>query len=93
MNQPTQNYNRLLIMKLRIKSITESFSMQPNTWTVSEAEGIPMPFSFNYNIAEIKLERIGPDEFYDYLYIAYDFKGNKLFQWQPKAVNVAYFPE
>ena len=79
-------------MEPKIKSITESFSMQPTTWSVREGGKRPI-YSASENIAEIKLVRIGPDEFYDYLYIAYDFKGNKLFQWQPKAVNVAYFPE
>ena len=80
-------------MKSRIKSITEAFSIQPFTWVVSEKEGNSIPFSAGYNIAEIELIRTGPDEFYDYLYVAYDFKGNKLFEWQPKAVNVSYFPE
>ena len=79
---------------MKIKSVTEAFSMQPNTWTVSKSKGIPLCCSINRDIVEIKLERIGPDEFYDYLYIAYDFGGNKLFQWQPKAVNVEfYYPE
>lgn len=79
-------------MEPKIKSITESFSMQPRTWTVIK-KGDKLPFGEFIEITEIKLERIGPDPFYDFLYRAYDFNGNKLFEWQPKAVNVAYFQE
>jgi hypothetical protein len=77
-------------MEQKIKSITEAFSMQPNTWTVGNSYWI---HEFNHVISDIKLERIGPDEFYDNLYIAYDSDGNKLFEWQPKAVNITYYPK
>ena len=74
----------------KIKSITEAFSMQPNTWSVFEGSSFRTDIKPS-DIAEIKLERTGPDEFYDYLYRAYNSNGKKLFEWQPKAVNVAYF--
>ena len=66
--------------------------MQPKTWEVVEKES-DLPFLQDQNIAEIKLVRITQANmgFADML-IGYDFHGNKLYEWQPMAVNIAYFP-
>ena len=75
-------------MEKKIKSITEAFSMQPRTWYVCDER---LPFTPDTEIAEVKLERTGPDQFYDFLYRAYNFDEQIIFEWQPKAVNVEYY--
>ena len=78
----------------KIKSVTEAFSMQPITWEVTDKE-TDLPFMQDRNIAEIKLVTTlatnSPIGIADVL-IGYDFHGNKLYEWQPGAVNISYFP-
>ena len=69
-------------MEPKIKSVTEAFSMQPQTWSV-----------FNKDIYKIELERIGSDPFYDFMYRAYGINGNKMHEWPYKSVSVDYFTD
>ena len=71
-----------LIMK--IKSISEAFSIQPITLSV-----VDMPTSLNpeNSIKEIKLEVM--DETTN-VYVGYNFDGKKLFEYIAKSVNVHY---
>jgi len=83
-------------MEPRIKSVTEAFSMQPRTWTVCK-KGERLPFGQFDEIAEIKNEVHWPivngqQNGYT-MYVAYDFNGNRVFEWQATSVNVAFFPE
>jgi hypothetical protein len=83
---------------MRIKSITEANSMQPNTWSVCTRENdYPLHKSIVphkhkpdciFRIEKIQIEQ------YEWIYVAYDFQDRKLFEWQSKSVNVEfYYPE
>lgn len=75
---------------MKVKSITEAFSMQPCTLRVgdyyNETEGV--------RIASIDLEVINipvNGDPYDYkYYVGRDKNGNKLFQYKAEAVNVHF---
>lgn len=76
---------------MRIKSIVEAFSMQPETLQVSETNvGYWKP---EEAIKEIKLEQ--SEGLYDnepeYYYRGYNFEGVLLFQYIARTVNVKYF--
>lgn len=73
-----------------IKSISEAYSMQPNTLTV-----LPQKerLSFGDHSMDIKrIEREPFDETENSL-VGYNFDGKKLFQYREKSVNVHYFTD
>lgn len=70
---------------MRIKSISEAFSMQPNTLSVVDK---PARFNPESSIKEIKLEAM--DEA-TAVYVGYNFDGKKIFQYIAKSVNVHYY--
>ena len=92
--QKRKNNTNLITTKMepRIKSVTEAFSMQPETWYVFR-ENQRLPFGKTTEIYRIELERIGPDPFYDFMYRAYGVNGNKMHEWPYKSVSVSYFTE
>jgi len=76
--------------ELKIKSIVEAFSMQPEILQVQKTkEGFWKP---DEACKEIKLEVL--DHIYDEsptsYYVGYNFDGKKLFQYLAKSVNVHY---
>lgn len=70
---------------MRIKSISEAFSIQPVTLRVVEE---PTLYDPKNSIEEIRLEVM--DETTN-IYVGYNFDGNKIFQYIANAVNVHYF--
>ena len=83
---------KMRYMEPKIKSVTEAFSMQPQTWYVFD-ENQRLPFGRTAEIAKIELERIGPDPFYDFMYRAYGANDNKMHEWPYRSVSVSYFTE
>ena len=78
-------------MSQKIKSITEAFSMQPETFKVLETNiGYWKP---EEAIKEIRLEQ--SEGVYnnepEYYYRGYNFDGALLFQYIARTVNVQYF--
>lgn len=69
---------------MKIKSISEAFSMQPITLSVADKPGSLYPEN---SIKEIKLEVL--DEKTN-VYVGYNFDGKKLFEYLSKSVNVHY---
>ena len=69
---------------MKIKSISEAFSMQPITLRVVDK---PTSFDPENSIKEIKLEVM--DETTN-VYVGYNFDGKKLFEYIAKSVNVHY---
>ena len=69
---------------MKIKSISEAFSMQPITLSVVDK---PTSFDPENSIKEIKLEVM--DETTN-VYVGYNFDGKKLFEYIAKSVNVHY---
>jgi len=67
-----------------IKSITEAFSMQPVTLSISKDRSIYNPED---DIEKIELEVMDEDT---NVYVGYDFQGVKKFQYIAKSVNVYY---
>ena len=83
---------------MRIKSVTEANSMQPNTWSICTKDMDYPPFEQSkphkhgvyciFRIEKVQIEQ------YEWIYVAYDFQDRKLFEWQAKSVNVEfYYPE
>lgn len=75
---------------MKIKSITEAFSMQPVTFnTIKNKESLYNP---DEALKEIKLEYLSysNDEIPEPYYCGYNFEGSKLFQYLAKSVNVNY---
>ena len=70
---------------MKIKSISEAFSMQPITLSVVDK---PTSFDPENSIKEIKLE-IQPNDATE-IYVGYNFDGKKLFGYIAKSVNVHY---
>jgi len=71
-----------------IKSITEAFSMQPSTLSITENRSKYEPEN---DIKEIKIEshQVGENDRISY-YVGYNFEGVKKFQFIAKSVNVIY---
>ena len=82
--------------KLKIKSITEAFSMQPRTWSVCK-KGDKLPFGQFVDIASIEREVYYPivnGEQNGYsMYVAYDINNDRVCEWFATSVNVFYFTE
>ena len=79
--------------ELKIKSIIEAFSMQPEILQISESkESFWKP---NEAIKEIRLEYISysNDEVPEPYYSDFNFDGKKLFKYLAKSVNVNYVVE
>ena len=74
---------------MRIRTISEAYSMQPITLTVVET---PASFNPEDSIKEIKLEvrNYITDVSTDF-YVGYNFEGKKIFEYVAAAVNVHYF--
>jgi len=75
---------------LKIRSIVEAFSMQPQILQISESkDNFWKP---EEAIKEIKLESLSGvyDEYPTDYYVGYNFDGKKLFQYLAKSVNVHY---
>ena len=70
---------------MKIKSISEAFSIQPITLSVVDE---PITFDTENSIKEIKLEVM--DETTN-IYVGYNFDGKKIFEYMAKSVNVHYF--
>jgi len=79
---------------LKIRSIVEAFSMQPQVLQVYEGakESYWKP---DEAIKEIRLEYLSysNDEVPEPYYSGFNFDGKKLFQYLAKSVNVHYFYE
>jgi hypothetical protein len=81
---------------MKIKSIKEAFSMQPQIFEVYKLNDDQYYGSkcIGKNlIKEIKLEYLEgvyDKEFVEY-YVGYNFEGEKIFQYLTKSVNVEYF--
>ena len=67
--------------KARVKSISEAFSMQPAVFDV----GKPCYGEILDHIDRVQVEE------YEYAYIAYNSKGEPLFRYLEKSVNVHYY--
>jgi hypothetical protein len=78
-------------MKEKIKSITEAFSMQPITLTITEPDK-RSAFNPENDIKEIKQEgkQVNENKMIN-IYVGYDFDGNKIFEYIAETVNVHYF--
>jgi hypothetical protein len=75
---------------LKIRSIVEAFSMQPEAFHIVESnEGFWKP---DEAIKEIILEYLSysNDEIPEPYYSGFNFEGKKLFQYLAKSVNVHY---
>ena len=82
-------------METKIKSIIEAFSIQPRTLSVCKREyESNKPHAHKPDcikeIKKIQMCKFEPNEF---IYVGYNFKGSKLFEYQSKSVNVEYFTE
>lgn len=73
-------------MKNKIKSISEAFSMQPITLSITD-ENSRSAFEPENDIKKIELEVM--DEKTN-IYVGYNFLGKKLFHYLTKSVNVHY---
>lgn len=75
---------------MKIKSITEAFSMQPAT--LSTMKSNENYYDKPQACKEIKLEHLSGvyDEVPTDYYVGYNFEGQKLFQYLAKSVNVHY---
>jgi hypothetical protein len=75
----------------KITSITEAFSMQPNTHNVmNEMEYKRFKNWVTPPCAEIKLEQRDPGDGFKPYYVGYDFNGEVIFIYHEKSVNVHY---
>ena len=83
-NKPCFIYFVVCSFIMKIKSISEAFSMQPITLSVVDK---PTSFDPENSIKEIKLEVM--DETTN-VYVGYNFDGKKLFEYIAKSVNVHY---
>lgn len=81
-------------MNQKIKSITEAFSMQPESFHVYKVKGNEDCLRPTL-IAEIRLEESAGlyDNEPEYYYKGYNFQGQLLFQYIARTVNVQYFTE
>ena len=84
---------------MKIKSITEANSMQPITWKVCTYQYdyhqyVPTKSPHEHKSECIqRIEKVQIEQ-YEFIYVAYDFKDRKIFEWQSKSVNVEfYYPE
>lgn len=70
----------------KVRSITEAFSMQPETLSVTSKDA-------KFYDPENSIERIELEVLYEdcNVYAGYNFKGVKKFQYLEKSVNVHYF--
>ena len=76
--------------KQEIKSITEAFSMQPETQKVwTEKMVWDKKDKNSIKVINFERERINEHECLDY-YVGYNFSGKKLFKYLAKSVNVHY---
>ena len=73
-------------MKDKVKSISEAFSMQPITLTVTDPER-RTKFDPSQDIERIELEVMDENT---NIYVGYNFDGKKLFEYIAKTVNVHY---
>lgn len=73
-------------MSEKVKSISEAFSMQPVTISVTPPDK-RTKFDPSQDIEKIELEVM--DE-YTTIYVGYNFEGEKKFQYLANAVNVHY---
>lgn len=77
---------------MKILSLTESYSMQPNSvyvgmiWNGTGKGEWP-------KVAEIKEENVSIEGDPFAFYVGYDDRGNRLFEFRKGTVNVYYFPE
>lgn len=73
-------------MKQKIKSITEAFSMQPCTLTITDpAKRTIHPEN---DVEKIELEVMNETT---NIYVGYNFEGNQKFAYLANSVNVHYF--
>lgn len=77
---------RYFIME-KVKSISEAFSMQPITITVT-APDKRTKFDPSQDIERIELEVLDENTS---IYVGYNFEGEKKFQYLANTVNVHYF--
>ena len=77
--------------KAKILSIREAFSMQPYTYFVctfaSEKHLTTQAHLFECCKEIVKFQK----DQYEWVYIGYNFAGQKLFEYQEKSVNVHYY--
>ena len=73
--------------KLKVKSISEAFSMQPITIAVTNPDK-RSSFQPSEDIERIELEVMDENT---YVYVGYSFEGKVKFQYLANSVNVHYF--
>ncbi len=73
--------------KQKIKSITEAFSMQPESFGIMTKENMEHFYDKENALKEIKEEVLDKDT---NVYVGCNFKGKKLFQYLVNSVNVHY---
>ena len=77
-------------MEQKIKSVSEAYSMQPRTYSVTEDLGDWQ--DAKTEIKEIKIELVYSEgDGYEF-YVCRNFHGNKLFEFPKLSVSVSYFP-
>lgn len=75
-----------------IQSITEAFSMQPQSLRVFSQQEYETFYSKETATKEIKKDVVRIDGEPTEVYVGYNFEGKKIFQYLAKSVNVHYFP-
>lgn len=84
-----------IIHEQKIKSISEAFSMQPVTLSISDQENYDKCAKANLSHApdlckEIRHDKIMLDGKLTSFYVGYNFKGEQIFRYLVSAVNVHY---
>ena len=86
-NAAIADAKKQIMMEEGIKSITEAYSMQPETFSVV---GKPSNAYPEKSIKEIKEMQKNWNDEQIRVYIGYNFEGKKLFEYLANSVNVHY---